>query len=86
MAEVKRYDFSYQEVVELLLAGQGITEGLWQLGIEFGFAATNIANDQKLNELKPAAVVAVNGIALSKVDTPSNLTVDASTLKKKAKG
>lgn len=75
-----RYNFTHQEIIEALLRKAGITEGIWQLGVEFGFAASNVASDEKGEELKPAALIAVNSLTLSSAEKPSSLTVDASKL------
>lgn len=80
MADVARYDFTYQEVVESLLKHQGIKEGIWQLGVEFGFAASNIASDETGSDLKPAGILSINRLILVKAEALSNLAVDAASL------
>lgn len=78
MSQIDQYKFDYQEVVEALLVKQGIKTGLWVLAVEFGIGASNMGTDEQ--SLKPAAIVPLLSIGLARSKTPSNLTVDASTL------
>ena len=75
MAEVTSYAFTYQEVVETLIKRQNLHEGLWQLSIEFGLGASNIGPND--TDLKPAALIIVGKIGITRVEKETNLTVDA---------
>jgi hypothetical protein len=78
MAESTGYVFKSQEIVELLVRKQGLTEGLWALSVRFGLQATNIGPSD--DQLLPAAIVVLLEIGIQKVDKPTNLTVDAAEL------
>ncbi len=85
MPEASEYKFTLPEVTSLLVKQAGLTSGLWQLSIEFGFgAATAGANP---SEAKPTAMVAVQQIGLTRLPVgaspeqlKSALVVDASKL------
>lgn len=74
MPEATNFLFDYKEVAEALIKKQGLHEGLWHIGIEFGFAAQNIRTP---NGFAPAAVIPVNKIGLTRTEEPNNMTVDA---------
>jgi hypothetical protein len=75
MAEATQYVFKHKELVTMLIKHQGLHEGIWQLQITFGFAATNAGPSKE--ELSPAAVVQVQSIGINKVTEETGLTVDA---------
>lgn len=75
MAEATKFLFSYKEVVVALIKQQGIHEGIWSLLVEFGLAAANAGPDD--DQLAPAAIIPVQKIGIHKVETPTNLSVDA---------
>ncbi|MGB7815847.1 MAG: hypothetical protein WBL28_05810 [Methylotenera sp.] len=79
MADVTQLSFTHKEVIEALLLKQKINEGCWSLSINFGFGA--ITGGPSAEEAHPAAVVAVTGIGITKVEpgTPG-IYIDASTL------
>ena len=78
MAEVDKYLFSHQEVVEALIKQQGIHDGIWSLYIEFGLAAVNAGPGPQ--ELDPAAIIPVRKIGLKRAEEMTNLSVDASVV------
>lgn len=78
MAETKQLVFTYKEVVEALLKQSHIHEGLWSLYVEFGIAAANAGPSDQ--ELKPAAIVPVMSLGITKADKLNSLTVDASVV------
>jgi hypothetical protein len=75
MPEAGQYIFSYREVVESLLKKQNIHEGIWQLSVKFGMQATNVGPNASM--LTPSAMIGLIEIGLQKVETESNLAVDA---------
>jgi hypothetical protein len=76
MAEATQYTFTHQELIKLLIKEQGLHEGVWQLIVNFGFAGSNVG--PSVNDLNPAAVVAVGGIGIQRATGErTNLTVDA---------
>lgn len=79
MADVTQLNFTHKETIEALIVKEGITEGCWSLAINFGLGATNAGPTPE--ESHPAAVIAVTGLGLSKVEpgTPG-IYVDASRL------
>ena len=78
MAETKQLVFTYKEVVEALLKQSDIHEGLWSLYVEFGIAAMNAGPSEE--GLKPAAIVPIMSLGITKADKLNNLTVDASVV------
>ena len=85
MAEASRYTFSYKEVVEALIKQQGLHEGLWMLGIEFGLAAINVNATEGSDDLTPAAVVPVKALALQRGIVVNSLTADAAVVNPRPK-
>ena len=65
-----------RELTELLIKHSGLSEGLYELLIEFqmGFGAVGPAPEH----LSPGVMVGVHRIGLSKVSAPSPFSVDAS--------
>jgi hypothetical protein len=78
MTNATQYQFELLEVAELLLRKQKITEGLWTIGVNFGFAAVNMGPESE--KVRPAAVVVIDRLALTRVEEMAPLTVDASKL------
>jgi hypothetical protein len=85
MPEASEYKFTLPEVASLLVKQTGLTSGLWQLNVEFGFGAATAGPTP--TDVKPTAMVAVQRLGLTRLPadaTPeqskSALTVDASKL------
>lgn len=78
MSEPSQYTFKWKEVAELLVKKAGLKSGLWQISVQFGFGALNAGSNDE--DLKPSAIVGVIGLALSKADKPTGLSVDAALL------
>lgn len=66
MATPTRYEYTFRELATLLIKDQDIHEGRWMVGFEFGLMAVHSGSDP--SEIKPAALVQVNKIALSRAD------------------
>ena len=64
MPETKSIAFSYKEVVESLIRYNNIHEGLWDLYVEFGLGAANIASGP--GEYSPAAIIPLKKIGIQK--------------------
>jgi hypothetical protein len=79
MAEATNFLFDYKEVATALIKHQGIHEGLWGIGVEFGFTANNvpIVGPEGQRNFAPAAILPVQKIGLNRWSEPNNLTVDA---------
>jgi len=79
MADPTQFDFDLQELTIALIKHQGLHDGVWMTGFEFGFGATNIGPSP--NEIKPAAFVQVNKVILvrppAEIPEGANLLVDA---------
>lgn len=75
MAEAVNFLFDYKEVAEALIKKQGLHEGHWGIGIEFGFGAQNVRVPN--GDFAPAAIIPVQKIGLNRWDEPNNMTVDA---------
>jgi len=78
MAEIKSITLTHKETVEALIKYQNIHEGIWQLYVEFGIGAANIATGP--DQFSPAAIVPINKIGLLRVEQEGPLTVDASKI------
>lgn len=62
-----------------MVKDQGITEGYWQLIVNFGFKALN-APTQDQTGLAPALLGVVNHFGIQRVDEPTpGMTIDAAT-------
>ena len=85
MAESTQLIFTHKEVVEALIEKHGISTGIWGLYIKFGIGAANMAPQTAPAELHPTAIVPVLEIGLQKFDQEGNLSVDAASLKGKAR-
>lgn len=78
-------EYFYKDIVQALLMRDGIHEGLWQLQVNIGFGAINAkSRDDKSSasseEIRPAAVITINHLALTRVEKKSSLTFDAADL------
>jgi hypothetical protein len=85
MPEITSLKFDLLEVAKTLLREQGITEGFWQVGIQYHLNVGNMlhaANGQKLPPGVPCPTIAVSilGLNLVKVDQPGEMTIDAAEL------
>lgn len=76
--EEQKVNFAYDEVVRALLKEKNIREGRWMITIEFGLGATMIGPNE--SNLRPAAILPIVSIGLTKTEQVSNLSVDASTV------
>jgi len=81
MPEIRTITLSHKEVVEALIRYQEIHEGIWQLYVEFGIAAANIATGE--DQILPSAIVPVQKIGLHRVEKESLIAVDASKVNPK---
>ncbi|MDO8752829.1 MAG: hypothetical protein Q7J80_02955 [Anaerolineales bacterium] len=72
------YQFTHQELAEILIKHKNIHEGLWGIYVEFGLGATNFG--QGPNDILPAAIVPIIKLGLQKFTEPNNLTVDAAKI------
>ena len=83
MAEPNQIIFSHREVVEALLEKNGIRKGIWGLYVRFGIQAANVGPGKA--ELHPAAIVPILEMGLQKFDEETSLSIDAATLKPRAR-
>lgn len=81
MAEANQFVFTYEELVELMLEKQGITEGIWALYLRFGLAAANVGPSP--DSLQPAAILPVVEIGIQRAGELTSVSVDASKRSKK---
>lgn len=75
MAESTAYLLDYKEILTAIIKQQGLHEGIWQLHIEFGLAAANIATAE--DQISPAAILAVKRIGIMRIDKESPIAIDA---------
>lgn len=81
MPEVTQIGYKHQELVQLMLKDQGITEGHWILSVNFGLGAGNVGESPERPEvINPAAFVIVQSIGLHRVPTAQPNSVDAAAL------
>lgn len=78
MAEVSQYTFELNEVIKALIMSQGLHDGIWALGIEFGMGAGNVGATEE--EAFPSAFVQVKKLGLVKADKESVLALDAAKI------
>jgi hypothetical protein len=78
MPEPKNYVFGHTELTELLIKNLNIHEGLWGIYFEFGLGGANIPTGPDGKTFAPAAISFIQKVGIQKLDTPSNLSVDAS--------
>jgi hypothetical protein len=79
MADVSQFKFGLAEVTEMLVRKAGVKEGLWQLNVDFNFAAATAGPSEK--EALPTAMAAVSKLGINRVERMTALSVDASQLK-----
>ncbi len=82
MAETTQFMFDLQEVLEELIRRQGLNKGRWKIVCELGFAGTNVQGPSSDGEptMRPAAMVVIQRIGLTKTDETNNLTLDAAVV------
>jgi hypothetical protein len=81
MAEPTQFSFSLYEATVALIKEQGLHEGLWLLGFEFGHAAGMVGNSPE--DAKPTAFVQINNLQLvrqNEAAPPTPLVVDAANV------
>lgn len=75
--ETERIEFSWDEVVPILLKARGIESGLWSFGVRFNFGATNAGQDEE--NISPSGIMSVRGLSLRVANERGPLVYDAST-------
>jgi len=78
MADPTQFTFSWRDVAASLLKQQGIREGKWLIGLQFGFAAVNVGPGP--SEVLPSAIVGAQQLQLTRLPADaevSALVVDA---------
>jgi len=71
------YIFDLDEVLVALIKQKGIHEGIWSLGVEFGFGAAVFSPNATEGNSFPTAFAQVHKIGLSPADAEGPLAVDA---------
>jgi len=66
MPSVTQYNFSLQEITEVLIKQQGLNEGIWSASFNLN-VGVGLMGPQP-GEVFPSAMVQIMGVALSKVD------------------
>jgi hypothetical protein len=64
MPETKQLNFDLKEVAAALIKEEGIREGRWMLGFEFGFGAGNFATGPTATDTKPGAFAQIKAVVL----------------------
>lgn len=74
-------NFSYRELVILMIKEARIHEGLWMPNVEFRFQGTNMAmNGDDTNDMRPTVQVQISQVGLMPSPTANPLTVDAAAV------
>lgn len=66
MATPTQYSFSLKEIAEAIIIKEGITEGRWMAGVNFGIQVGNMGTPPN-NTLKPSASVVIDGFNISRI-------------------
>lgn len=80
MDNATQYQYELLDIAKLLLRKQGITEGHWTIGVNFGIAATNAGPGAEA--VRPSMIVSVDKMIISRADGPGPLTLDAAIVAK----
>lgn len=75
MPEPARYNFTFQELAEMMVERAGVKDGLWGIWVRFGIGAANAGEGP--DSLRPTALVPIVEIGLQQFTEPANLAVDA---------
>jgi hypothetical protein len=62
MGEAALFKFELSQVATALIKAQGLKEGIWYVGFEFGFGAANAG--PSLTEIKPSMIMSINNLTL----------------------
>lgn len=73
-----KYEFGWNELVPLLFAAKGITDGLWHVGVRLRFAGANAG--PTLAEVLPSGIVGMSAVTLVPVKEAGPLVYDAKAL------
>ena len=84
MADQTQFTFVLKDVITALIRHQGLHEGIWGLGIEFGFGAANFGPTPE--DIFPSAFVQVQKLGLSRAEVEGPLAVDAAKVNPSPKG
>lgn len=86
MADPAAYNFDPEEIVTALLKHQGIHEGTWTFGVNFGLAVSNIGKNPEDQQMRPGIICQVDGVSLNRAAIPvPGLTYDAAQLNPRKK-
>jgi hypothetical protein len=75
--------YDLKEVLTALIKQNGVHEGIWVLGVEFGFGAGSFSSDNKI--ASPTAFAQILKIGISRVEVEGPQTVNASIINPKLK-
>ncbi len=78
MAKPTRFSFTLHELAELLVREQGLTEGHWEIGCQFNFAAINLNIPPA--GAAPTGAMQITAMNLVQVAEPTELSVDAAEI------
>lgn len=83
MADIKQCLYSLKDAAAVIIKDQGITEGHFELFIEFNVGVGNFG--LSLESVNPSAVIGVQRIGISEVPNPTANSVDAAEINPKEK-
>jgi len=86
LPDVSKYEFTIQELAEILVREAGLTEGRWQIGMNF--TVTSGAMGPDANNVFPTLLAGVDKVNIVRVADgaeTTSLTIDVASLKKKSK-
>ncbi|HUW54562.1 MAG TPA: hypothetical protein VMV99_14220 [Rhodanobacter sp.] len=86
MADPAAYNFNPKEIMTALFKHQGIHEGQWVFGVNFGISPSNIGKGPADPEMRPGLICVVDSLSLTHAPASvPGLTFDAAELNPKRK-
>ncbi len=80
-----KLEFDQKEVAEALVLYAGIKEGLWSLGIQYGFGVGAVKHPEEDRPV-PTAMTSILSLGIRKVEKEGFYTVDAAKVAYKTSG
>lgn len=77
------YRFELREVLLALIRQQGLHDGIWALGVEFGFGAANFGETKE--SACPTAFAQIKNLGLTRVKAEGPLAIDAGKINPESK-
>lgn len=85
MPEIKKIEYTIQQLVELIIKDQKIHEGNWILAARYLQGAVNMGQQADGSDVAPTSISILNSIGIEPVPAPTPFSVDASAINPKRK-